>query len=96
MIRISISVAAFEAIVGTLPLGTVRYEYEPELSPNGERLIWLEERWINKLDAIRMPGESACSRFSSRARLSPLDDLGRLRRPQPEILVAIRRHDSVN
>jgi len=23
-----------------------------------ERLIWLEERWINKLDAIRMPGES--------------------------------------
>jgi len=32
--------------------------YESELTPNGERLIWLEERWINKLDAIRMPGES--------------------------------------
>jgi hypothetical protein len=56
MIRISISIAAFEAIVGTLPLGTVGYESEP--SPKGERWIWLEETWLNKLDAIRMPGES--------------------------------------
>ncbi len=32
--------------------------YESELTPNGERLIWLEERRINKLGAIRMPGES--------------------------------------
>jgi hypothetical protein len=54
MIRISISIAAFEAIVGTL--GTVGYESEP--SPKGERWIWLEETWLNKLDAIRMPGES--------------------------------------
>jgi hypothetical protein len=56
MIRISITVAAFEAIASTLPLGTVGYESEP--SPKGERWIWLEETWINKLDAIRMPGES--------------------------------------
>jgi hypothetical protein len=56
MIRISISVAAFEALAATSPLGAAGYE--SELTPNGERLIWLEERWINKLDAICMPGES--------------------------------------
>jgi hypothetical protein len=56
MIRIPISVAAFEALAATSPLGTAGYE--SELTPNGERLILLEERWINKLDAIRMPGES--------------------------------------
>jgi hypothetical protein len=56
MIRISISIAAFEALAATLPLGTAGYESEP--SPNGERWIWLEETWLNKLDAIRMPGES--------------------------------------
>jgi hypothetical protein len=56
MIRISISIAAFEALAATSPRGAVGYE--SELTPNGERLIWLEERWINKLDAIRMPGES--------------------------------------
>jgi hypothetical protein len=56
MIRIAISHAAFEALAATLPLETVGYE--SELTPNGERLIWLEEVWINKLDAIRMPGES--------------------------------------
>jgi hypothetical protein len=44
MIRISITVAAFEAIASTLPLGTVGYESEP--SPKGERWIWLEETWI--------------------------------------------------
>jgi len=56
MIRIAITVEAFEAIVATLSFGTVAYELEP--NANGERLIWLEEVWINKLDAIRMPGES--------------------------------------
>jgi hypothetical protein len=56
MIRVSVSVAAFEALATTSPLGIVGCE--PELTPNGERLIWLEERWVNKLDAIRMPGES--------------------------------------
>jgi hypothetical protein len=56
MIRVSLSVAAFEALAATSPLGIVGCE--SELTPNGERLIWLEERWVNKLDAIRMPGES--------------------------------------
>jgi hypothetical protein len=56
MIRIPITPKALEAIVATLLFGTVAYELEP--NANGERLIWLEEVWINKLDAIRMPGES--------------------------------------
>jgi hypothetical protein len=56
VIRIAISAEAFEAIAATLPLGTVGYE--SELTPNGERLVWLEEAWVNKLDTIRMPGES--------------------------------------
>jgi hypothetical protein len=32
--------------------------YEPQLSAKGERLIWTEEIWRNKLDAMRKPGES--------------------------------------
>ena len=56
MIRIAITVEAYEAIVATLPLGTVAYEPEP--NAKGERLIWLEEIWLNKLDAMRRPDES--------------------------------------
>ena len=56
MVRISITPEAFEAIVATFPLAALGYEHE--LNSKGERLIWLEEVWINKLDAIRMPGES--------------------------------------
>ena len=40
MIRIAVTAAAFEAISGTLPLGSVGFEREPD--DNGERLIWLE------------------------------------------------------
>jgi len=56
MVRISISVAAFEALAGALPLGTVGYE--PELSPTGERFIWLEPAVANRLRDMRGPGES--------------------------------------
>ena len=56
MIRIAISEAAFEAIAATMMLGSVGYEREP--NAKGERMIWLEARVIDKLDAIRMPGES--------------------------------------
>ena len=49
MIRIAITPAAFEAITGT---------YEPEITPNGERFIWLEPRFVDCLAAMRGPGES--------------------------------------
>jgi hypothetical protein len=31
---------------------------EPQLNENGEHLIWLEERWLEKLDPMRRSGES--------------------------------------
>jgi hypothetical protein len=42
LIRISITPAAFEAIAGTLRVGSVGSE--PKLNTKGERLIWLEGR----------------------------------------------------
>jgi hypothetical protein len=56
MIRVVISPAAFDAICATLPLGTVAVE--SEANERGERLIWLEEGWVNRLGAMRGPGES--------------------------------------
>jgi hypothetical protein len=56
MIRITISAAAYEAISATLPLGSVAVE--PEASERGERTVWLEEVWVNRLVAMRGPGES--------------------------------------
>jgi hypothetical protein len=56
MISISITAAAYEAIAPTMPLGSVGYE--AQANEKGERLIWLEERWLAKLRALRGPGES--------------------------------------
>jgi hypothetical protein len=56
MFRIAITEAAYEAIARTLALGTVACEPQP--NENGERLIWLEERWLDKLNSIRRSGES--------------------------------------
>jgi hypothetical protein len=56
MIRIAITAAAHEAIKATLPLGSLGYE--AEANERGERYVWLEEGWVNKLGALRGPGES--------------------------------------
>jgi hypothetical protein len=56
MIRIAITSAAFDAIAATLPLDSVGYE--PRLDAQGNRLVWLEERTVNQLGALRGPGES--------------------------------------
>ena len=56
MIRIAISVEAFEAIARTLPLGSVAVE--PYYNERGERTAWLEEVWVDRLGAMRGPGES--------------------------------------
>ena len=55
MIRIGISIEAFEALAATLPLGSVAYE--AEANQQGERYVWLKERWVSKLAALRMPEE---------------------------------------
>ena len=56
IIRIAITPAAFDALARTLPLGSVGFERE--VNEKGERLIWLEERGVNKLAAMRGPGET--------------------------------------
>ncbi len=56
MIRIAISVEAYEAIARTLPLGSVAVEAEP--NERGERLIWLDDAMADRLGAMRGPGES--------------------------------------
>jgi hypothetical protein len=56
MTRIAITLEAYQALVATLPLGSVAYEPEP--NAKGERVIWLEEVWLSNLNAMRKPGES--------------------------------------
>jgi hypothetical protein len=56
MTRISLTPAAFEAITSTIPVGFVAFDPEP--NEKGERLIWLEAAVVDKLGAMRRPGES--------------------------------------
>jgi hypothetical protein len=55
VIRITITAAAFEAIAATLP-SNVGYERQRAL--NGDYHIWLELRYVDRLRAMRVPGES--------------------------------------
>ena len=55
MIRISITVAAFEAIAATLPSSV---GVEDNRAPNGDRHIWLDPRCVDRLRAMRGRGES--------------------------------------
>jgi hypothetical protein len=55
MIRIAISQEAYAAINATLPFGSVAVE--PEADAKGERPVWLEEVWVERLAALRGPGE---------------------------------------
>ena len=56
MIRIAITQAAFDAIAKTLPLGSVAYE--PAVDEGDLRYIWLEPRWLDRLNSYRGPSES--------------------------------------
>ena len=47
MIKIAISQAAFQAIAGTLPLGTVGYENQTK--ERGERAVWHELNVVSGL-----------------------------------------------
>ena len=48
--------AAFAAIAKTMPLESVGYE--DESNERGERLIWLDKAVVDRLGAMRRPGES--------------------------------------
>jgi hypothetical protein len=56
MVRIAISVEAFEAIARTLPVGSVGFENKT--NERGERLIWLDRAVVDRLRSLRGPGES--------------------------------------
>jgi hypothetical protein len=56
MIRIAISQAAFDAIARTLALGSVGYENAT--NDQGERYVWLDRAVVDRLRALRGPGES--------------------------------------
>jgi hypothetical protein len=56
VIRLTITKAAYNAIIATLPIGTVALE--PKLDRRGGYLVWVERQWADKLDAMRRPGES--------------------------------------
>jgi hypothetical protein len=56
MIRIAITVEAFNAIAATLPFGSVGYENQ--INERGERLIWLDHAVVSRLRAMRGRGES--------------------------------------
>jgi hypothetical protein len=55
LIRIAITPAAFEAIAATLPLGSVGRERDQR---GGERYVWLAPNVVDRLRAMRGPGES--------------------------------------
>jgi hypothetical protein len=55
MVRIAITQAAFDAIAKTLLLGSVGYENK--VNEKGERLIWLDRAVVDRLRAMRGPGE---------------------------------------
>ena len=54
--RLNITPSAFEAIAATPPLGSVGVE--AQLNAKGERLIWLDGRTVDRITALRRPGES--------------------------------------
>ena len=68
MVRIAISQAAFDAIAKTLPHASVGYENET--NEKGERLIWLDRAVVDRLRAMRGPGESYFAPISRNRRRS--------------------------
>ena len=53
MISIAITPAAYEAIKATLPDGAPR-----SIGPDGQMRIWLDRAVVDRLRALRGPGES--------------------------------------
>jgi hypothetical protein len=86
MIRISITAAAFDAIAATLPLGSVGYE--PQRTADGGYFIWIERGWLNKLEALRQPGEGLSETI---IRLVAMEAGGRPRRRAAELFPAKAR-----
>ena len=57
VIRLTITPVAYAAIAATLPSSA---GVEQQRAPNGDYHIWLEPRYVDRLRAMRVPGESYC------------------------------------
>ena len=55
MIRLTITPAAYAVIVATLPASV---GFEQNKAPNGDFYVWLEPKYVDRLRALRKPGES--------------------------------------
>ena len=55
MIRIAISQAAFDAIAKTMAFGSVGYDAD---AIGDQRYVWLDPNVVDRLRAMRRPGES--------------------------------------
>jgi hypothetical protein len=55
MIRITIAGMAYAAIAATLPAASVP---EKEIVPDREYLVWLARGVVNRVRAVRAPGET--------------------------------------
>ena len=53
MIRIALSAEAFEAAARTLPIVGV----EQAINAGGQRFVWLDRAVVDRLEALRGPGE---------------------------------------
>jgi hypothetical protein len=69
VIRISIATEAFEAIISTLPLGTVAYEADP--TEQGQRHVWLEDAMVDRLGVMRGAGDATASSSPSATASGP-------------------------
>jgi hypothetical protein len=84
--RISITSAAFDAIKATLPVGSLAYQ--PPRTAQGDFFIWIERGWLNKLEALRQPGEDLSETI---LRLVAMEAGGRPRRQAAELFGAKTR-----
>jgi hypothetical protein len=57
LVRIAIMAEAFDAIAAAPPLAAY-VTFEDEITANDERLVWLEQAVLDRLNAKRAPGES--------------------------------------
>ena len=87
MIRIAITEAAFAAIKATLPVGSAAYE--PQRTAQSGYFIWVERSWLNKLEALRQPGEGLSETI---IRLVAMEAGGRPGRRAAELFGAKARH----
>jgi hypothetical protein len=55
LIRLTITPAAYAVIVATLPANG---GFERNSASNGEYYVWLEPKYVDRLRALRKPGES--------------------------------------